>query len=322
LRDGDFTPLYAMMVTLQDRTRAQLTRQKDIGLIKNLEQLRTAESSFNDVFTKQFCYEIRNAVDTGVRTLKTLNIELDKLKFGTDKFRIDWSEWVPEFKAYYDFFCATSEMSDTQEASSLFADPVLSAENCLVRDRLVQLLLSDDEDKAVKELQRVADYRNYRRYEIYKESDTGSHVRLSEWGTGSGGQLETPAYIIHAAVVTNRLKRFEKGNSLHLLVNDESFAKMDEGRARDVLKFLRDNLGMQLICAMPTKHAGAIKPEFSREWSFSRTVADGNGEVGFVSESDERELRSDKLRELWELRRAQVREQAQINFEAAEQAAA
>jgi hypothetical protein len=50
-------------------------------------------------------------------------------------------------------------------------------------------------------------------------------------------------------------------------------------------------------------------------------VADGNGEVGFVSESDERELRSDKLRELWELRRAQVREQAQINFEAAEQAA-
>ena len=28
-----------------------------------------------------------------------------------------------------------------------------------------------------------------------------------------------------------------------------------------------------------------------------------------------------KLRELWELRRAQVREQAQINFEAAEQAA-
>ncbi|SFH86528.1 Uncharacterized protein YPO0396 [Collimonas sp. OK307] len=322
LRDGDFTPLYAMMVTLQDRTRAQLTRQKDIGLIKNLEQLRTAESSFNDVFTKQFCYEIRNAVDTGVRTLKTLNIELDKLKFGTDKFRIDWSEWVPEFKAYYDFFCATSEMSDTQEANSLFADPVLSADNCLVRDRLVQLLLSDDEDKAVKELQRVADYRNYRRYEIYKESDTGSHVRLSEWGTGSGGQLETPAYIIHAAVVTNRLKRFEKGNSLHLLVNDESFAKMDEGRARDVLKFLRDNLGMQLICAMPTKHAGAIKPEFSREWSFSRTVADGNGEVGFVSESDERELRSDKLRELWELRRAQVREQAQINFEAAEQATA
>jgi hypothetical protein len=320
-RDGDFTPLYALMIALQTSARAQLARQKDIGLIKNLEQLRTAESSFNDVFTKQFCYEIRNAVDTGVRTLRTLNIELDKLKFGTDKFRIDWSEWVPEFKAYYDFFCATSELSEAHDSSNLFGTPDLSPENCIVRDRLVQLLLSDDEDRAVKELQRVADYRNYRRYEIYKESDTGSQVRLSEWGTGSGGQLETPAYILHAAVVTNRLKRFEKGASLHLLVNDESFAKMDEGRARDVLKFLRDHLGMQLICAMPTKHAGAIKPEFSREWSFSRTEAEGNGEVGFVSEADERELRSDKLRELWELRRTQVREQAQMAFEAAEQAA-
>ncbi|MEO8169347.1 MAG: SbcC/MukB-like Walker B domain-containing protein [Oxalobacteraceae bacterium] len=323
LRESDFTPLYAQMVALQTRIRAQLMRQKDIGLIKNLEQLRTAESSFNDVFTKQFCYEIRNNVDTGVRTLKTLNVELDKLKFGTDKFRIDWSEWVPEFKAYYDFFCATSEMSeiaDMQGSGSLFDGPDLSPENCQVRDQLVQLLLSEDEDKALKELQRVADYRNYRRYEIYKESDTGSHVRLSEWGTGSGGQLETPAYIIHAAVVTNRLKRFEKGSSLRLLVNDESFAKMDEGRARDVLQFLREHLGMQLICAMPTKHAGAIKPEFSREWSFSRTVADGNGEVGFVSEADQRELHSDQLRALWETRRLQVREQAQIHFEAAEQA--
>ncbi|MGS0742218.1 ATP-binding protein [Glaciimonas sp. GG7] len=317
-RDGDFAPLYALVVKLHASVREQLAHQRGIGLYKNVEKLRTAESSFNDVFTKQFCYEIRNAIDTGVKTLKTLNIELDKLKFGTDKFRIDWSEWIPEFKAYYDFFCATAELSEANDSANLFGASELSAENCAVRDRLVQLLLSDDEERAIKELQRLADYRNYRRYEIYKESDTGSHIRLSEWGTGSGGQLETPAYIIHAAVVTNRLKRFEKGSSLRLLVNDESFAKMDEGRARDVLKFLRDNLGMQLLCAMPTKHAGAIKPEFSREWSFSRTEAEGNGEVGFVSEADERELRSDKLRELWELRRSQVREQAQMKFEMAE----
>jgi uncharacterized protein YPO0396 len=303
------------MIALRDQTRAQLLRQKDIGLVRNLDQLRTAELSFNDVFTKQFCYEIRNGVDAGVRTLKTLNMELAKLKFGADRFRIDWSEWVPEYKAYYDFFCATAELSDSEESASLFGDPQLSAGQRDVRDRLVGLLLSDDEEHALRELQRVADFRNYRRYEIFKESDTGSQVRLSEWGTGSGGQLETPAYIIHAAVVTNKLKHFEKGPSLRLLVNDESFSKMDEVRARDVLKFLRDNLGMQLLCAMPTKHAGAIKPEFCREWSFSRTEAQGNGEVGFVSEADERELRSDRLRELWELRRRQVREQAMIAFE-------
>ncbi|WP_194712663.1 ATP-binding protein [Noviherbaspirillum soli] len=321
-RDGDFGPLYAQMIALRDQTRAQLLRQKDIGLVRNLEQLRTAELSFNDVFTKQFCYEIRNGVDAGVHTLRTLNMELEKLRFGTDRFRIDWSEWVPEYKAYYDFFRATAALSDGEETASLFGDPQLTGEQREVRDRLLGLLLSDDEEHALRELQRVADFRNYRRYEIYKESDTGSRVRLSEWGTGSGGQLETPAYIIHAAVVTNKLKHFEKGPSLRLLVNDESFSKMDEVRARDVLKFLRENLGMQLLCAMPTKHAGAIKPEFCREWSFSRTEAVGNGEVGFVSEADERLLRPDRLRELWELRRRQVREQAKIAFEDGEREAA
>jgi hypothetical protein len=243
---------------------------------------------------------------------------LNKLKFGTDKFRIDWSEWVPEFKEYYDFFSAAYDLSESQESGDLFGGSELSSDNRKVRDRLVGLLLSDDQDRALKELQRIADYRNYRRYEIWKESDSGSRVALSEWGTGSGGQLETPAYIVRAAVVTNRLKHFDKGMNLKLLVNDESFAKMDERRAHDVIKFIRDSLGMQLICAMPTKHAGAIKSEFTKEWCFTRTEAEGNGEVDFISEADERDLNPDKLRELWEARRKQVRLQAQIDFEAEE----
>ena len=317
-RNDDFSPVYGALVQLAAKVRAQLAIQREIGLVKNLDQLRTSEVSFRDVFTKQFCYEIRNTVDIGVRTLKTLNTELERLKFGTDKFSIDWSEWVPEFKAYYDFFSAAYDLSEAQESEDLFATTDLSPANLAVRDQLVGLLLSNEQDKAIKELQRIADYRNYRRYEIWKESDSGSRVALSEWGTGSGGQLETPAYIIRAAVVTNRLKHFDKGMNLKLLVNDESFAKMDERRAHDVIKFIRDSLGMQLICAMPTKHAGAIKSEFTKEWCVTRTEADGNGEVDFVSEADERDLNPDTLRKLWQAQRDQIREQTQMMFEAGE----
>lgn len=319
-RDKDFGLVYGRLVQLLSRIREQLKAQRDIGLVKNLDELKQAESSFKDVFTKQFCYEIRNAVDTGIKTLRALNNELDRLKFGADRFSIDWTVWVPEFKEYYDFFNAAYDLSESQESSDLFGTVELSQENCRVRDRLVSLLLSDEQDKALKELQRMADYRNYRRYEIWKESDSGSRVALSEWGTGSGGQLETPAYIVRAAVVTNRLKHFDKGMKLKMLVNDESFAKMDERRAHDVIRFIRDSLGIQLICAMPTKHAGAIKTEFTKEWSFTRTAAEGNGEVDFVSESDERDLSPDKLRELWEKRRQEVRLQAQMAFEAEQKA--
>lgn len=317
-REGNFAPVYGLLVQLHSNVRNQLRTQKDIGLYKNLVQLRQAEDSFRDVFTKQFCYEIRNSVDTGVRTLKALNNELEKLKFGTDKFRIDWSNWVSEFEEYYKFFSAAYDLAEAQESRGLFDQEALSPENSAVRDRLLALLLSNDQERAQKELQRIADYRNYRRYEIWKESDSGSRVALSEWGTGSGGQLETPAYIVRAAVVTNRLKHFEKGTNLKLLVNDESFAKMDERRAHDVMKFIRDSLGMQLICAMPTKHAGALKSEFTKEWCFTRTEAEGNGEVDFISEADERELNADKLRELWEARRQEVRQQARLLFEADE----
>ena len=318
-RSDNFAPVYGALVELATVVRKQLAVQREIGLVKNLDQLRTSEISFRDVFTKQFCYEIRNTVDIGVRTLKTLNVELERLKFGTDKFSIDWSEWVPEYKAYYDFFSAAYELSEAQESGGdLWGTTDLSQANMSVRDQLVDLLLSNDQDKALKELQRVADYRNYRRYEIWKTSDSGSKVALSEWGTGSGGQLETPAYIIRAAVVTNRLKHFDKGINLKLLVNDESFAKMDERRAHDVIKFIRDSLGMQLICAMPTKHAGAIKSEFTKEWCVTRTEADGNGEVDFISEADERDLNTDALRKLWQAQREQIRQQTQLLFEAGE----
>jgi DNA repair exonuclease SbcCD ATPase subunit len=314
---GDFGPLFAPLVRLRGEVRRQLATQRDIGLAKNVDELRVAEASFRDVFVQQFCVAIRNSVEDGIRTLRMLNDELARLKFGTDRFRIDWSEWVPEYREYYHFFNAAYELADTQEQANLFDSSALSEKDCEIRDRLVGLLLADNQAAALKDLERIADYRQYRRYEIWKESDTGSKVRLSEWGTGSGGQLETPAYIVRAAVVTNRLKHFEKGPSLKLLVNDESFAKMDETRAHDVIKFIRDALGIQLVCAMPTKHTGALKSEFTKEWSFSRTDASDNGEVSYVSEADERDLRPDALRALWDARRAQVREQAKLAFEAA-----
>ena len=317
-----FNVEYSYLVLAKEEIASQFKLQSDSGLVRNIGQLRTAEVSFRDVFTKEFCYRIRNAIDNGVKTLKLLNVELNKLKFGTDRFHIDWDTWVPEYKEYYAFFCAAYDLCDSQEATDLFGTTELSPENCKIRDKLLALLLGEDKDKAIKELKRIADYRNYREYEIWKISDTGSKVALSEWGTGSGGQLETPAYIIRAAVVTNRLKHFDKGSNLRMMVNDESFSKMDEGRAHDVLRLMRDGLGMQLICAMPTNRAGAIKSEFSKEWSFSRTVAGQTGEVGFVSEPDERDLYPDSLRELWDARRTEARHQGQLVFEVNELLAA
>ena len=73
----------------------------------------------------------------------------------------------------------------------------------------MKLLLDADEQRSLRELERLADYRNYHRYEIYKEVEGKPPIALSEYGTGSGGQLETPAYIIRSASITSALRYAE-----------------------------------------------------------------------------------------------------------------
>jgi len=313
-----FDAYYGPLVTLSRAVSHLHTQLEGIGLYSNRAKVEEAERSFHDVFTKQFCVEIKSKVDEGVRVLRQMNHELEKLKFGTDRFSIDWSKWEAEFQDYYGFFSAVAELADSPETIDLFGETELSPKHVEVRDRLVKLLLDPDQDRAGRELLRIADYRNYRHYEIWNFSDTGGRVALSTWGTGSGGQLETPAYIVRAAVVTNRLKLFEKGSSLKLLVNDESFSKMDESRARAVLRYLRDSLGMQIVSAMPTRNAGGLRPEFNREYSFSRVHVPENGELEFILECDERVFKNDKMRDLWERQRHEVRDQARLVFEAVE----
>jgi len=322
LHDGeDFDPCYGPLVQLGRGVGAVHADLEGVGLYNNRNEVEKAERSFHDVFTKQFCVEIKSKVDDGVRTLRQMNAELQHLKFGTDRFIIDWSRWVPEFEDYYGFFKAVTELADSPDTIDLFAADTLTEKHRTVRDRLVKLLLDKDQERAERDLLSIADYRNYRRYEIWNESDSGGRIALSTWGTGSGGQLETPAYIVRAAVVTNRMKLFDKGPCLRLLVSDESFSRMDELRARAVLRYLSESLGLQLVSAMPTRGAGGLRPEFDREFSFSRAGVDEmNGELDFIIECDERLFKKDRMREMWEAHRQKVREQARLAFEAKEPA--
>ncbi len=313
-----FDPYYGPLVHLGSEVHRLHSTLESVGLYNNRAKVEEAERSFHDVFTKQFCVEIKSKVDEGVRALRQLNFELEKLKFGTDRYSIDWSKWEPEFQEYYGFFCAVTELADSPETIDLFGQTELSPKHLEVRDRLVKLLLDQDAERAGRELLRIADYRNYRRYEIWNDSDSGGRIALSTWGTGSGGQLETPAYIVRAAVVTNRMKLFEKGASLKLLVSDESFSKMDEPRARAVLQYLRDSLGLQVISAMPTRNVGGLRPEFDREYNYSRVHVEANGELDFILESDGRIFKQDAMRALWEKQRDEVRQQAKLAFDIAD----
>jgi energy-coupling factor transporter ATP-binding protein EcfA2 len=294
----------------------QALRQRSIGLAENVAKLREAESSFNAVFTTSFCFKVRDEVRQGASTLQKLNRELKNIQFGTDTFELEWT-WVPRLQKVFEFFEAMEGLVDSLEkdAVSIFDSPRLSDEHRQTAQDIRRLLLANDQGSSERALKELADYRNYRRYDIVRHSPVGQ-TKLSTWGTGSGGELETPFYVIRSAVLAHALGHFGRDRrgspALRLMLSDEAFSKMDESRSRSVLQFLSRSLGLQLVVAMPTSKSGAVKPEFDKEFTFSKVLASREGAELFVSEVQEKTIKREPLARLWAAHAEQARESARV----------
>ena len=78
------------------------------------------------------------------------------------------------FSISFNAICGNAyRMTESADALDLFWHNELSDKHLAVRDRLVKLLLDNDQASATRELLCIADYRNYRRYDILNESDGG-----------------------------------------------------------------------------------------------------------------------------------------------------
>lgn len=306
------------LLQVQQAVREQTRRQDGIGLAENLAKLEEAERRFNTVFTSSFCFKVRDDVRSGLNTLRKLNNELKTIQFGVDGYELV-HDWQPRFKRYFDFFEALDSVVDQleKERVAIFDAPQLSAEHRETAQDIKQLLLSQDQIASERALKELADYRNYRRYDIHRIV-AGHRTPMSTWGTGSGGELETPFYVIRAAVLAHALGHFGRTQgapALRLMLSDEAFSKMDESRSRAVLRFLSVNMGLQLIVAMPTSKSGAIKPEFDKEYTFSKLAAEHEGQTVYCSEVHEKDLHREALGRLWEEHARHARAQARADFE-------
>ena len=290
-------------------------RLRNNVLLEKQEQLGKLRDSFNTTFVSDLCHEIHQAINDGERTLEQLNSELEHHRFGADRegFQFDWS-WVPEYKEYWKFFREVTQMPNLGDGTNLF-EVSLSEQSASVRDHLLGLLLEGDEQQALRELERISDYRRYRRYDILKHPEGKQAIRLSEYGTGSGGQLETPAYIIRAAAVTSAF-RFNEGNShLRMVIVDEAFMHMDETRSRQVISYLTETLGLQLIFIMPTSKAGPFLELISNQFVFSKVPsAVAMGELNTRVLVDRQQLNRERITELWNNHRRVIRQQGSLEF--------
>ena len=290
-------------------------RDKNHILAQRHQEIESLRLSFNNAFVSNLCHSIYQAINDGKKTLEELNRELEHHRFGADRerFRFDW-EWVPEFKEYWQFFKAVIDSPSLGEGETLFTMK-LDEKHQRVRERLMSMLLDEDEQKALRDLTRIADYRNYRRYEIYKEPEGKAPIALSQYGTGSGGQLETPAYIIRSAAITSAF-RFNEGNShLRMVLVDEAFSKMDEHRSREVINYLTESLGLQLNFIMPSSKSGPFMDLISNQFVFSKCpTSEPVGELKSRVVLDRQVCDQEKIAMLMANHRRTIRQQASLDF--------
>lgn len=300
---------------LQRQLDKLYNRYKNNILAKRYEELTSLKESFNNAFVTNLCHSIYQAINDGEKTLTSLNDELQHHRFGADResFEFGW-DWLPEFKEYWQFFKAVIDSPSLGDGETLF-DMELSSKHEKVRNRLMAMLLDEDETKALRELARIADYRNYRRYEIYKKPEGKTPIALSQYGTGSGGQLETPAYIIRSAAITSAF-RFSEGKShLRMVLVDEAFSKMDEHRSKEVINYLTESLGLQLMFIMPSSKSGPFMDLISNQFIFSKCpTAEPVGELNTRVLVDRQQCDKEKIAALMANHRRTIRQQASLDF--------
>lgn len=307
--------LFASVCALQREVDRVYNILRNNILAEKHKQLSVLKEAFNNAFVTHLCHSIYQALNDGRRQIEHLNKELQHHRFGADRetFRFD-SDWIPEFRDYARFFEELVKNPTLGDEVTLF-DAELSTKSKKVLDELMSMLLDEDETRAMRELQRIADYRNYRRYEIYKEVEGKEPIPLSEYGTGSGGQLETPAYIIRSAAITSAF-RFAEGNThLRMVLVDEAFSKMDETRSREVINYLTESLGLQLVFIMPTSKCGPYMDLISNEFVFAKVPsAAPRGELKTRVLVDRKQCNQERIKTLWKNHRRTVYQQAELDF--------
>lgn len=295
------------------QVRQVLSLLRDDLLVQNAKSLENARKRFNEAFLTDYCLSMNNLIRAGQDTLERLNKHLERQVFGEEYFQFTM-EWNKEFEEYAQFFRRMAEHAPSAEqGNSLFESGQLSEKDRQIYERIKALLLSEDVEKSQRELLRLSDYRRYRHYDILKHYTSGDHkpISLRRYGTGSGGQTETPSYVTRTAALGAALGWLEGDTHLRFVMIDESFTQLDEQRAGDVIRFLTETMGLQMLFVVPNKSAAPLYNKVDMVIQVTKIPSERpRGELKTRVVVDRKILRRERIDELWQRERTQAEQRA------------
>lgn len=269
-----------MHLLLEKWTIVTLSDLEETKLADLTSKAEGARNEAEQIFRSKFVGLLRDNLARIEDSLSELNSNLKKRAFHGEFYQFK-KEPDPEFAPLVRWI-QTVTQEDQANVGSLFDsqnDP--NSEHFEASRKIQQLLLGGVEGAREVE-ERLADYRNYFRFDVEMRDEHGrNRTTLSQrLGKGSGGEHQAPFYVAIGAALaaTYRIERNHSGElqgGMALALFDEAFSKLDVQNTLNALAFLRD-LGMQALIAAPNEKYPLLAEEMD-------TIVHVNREGGYVS---------------------------------------
>ena len=244
-------------IEAMDQYTAQYDKLRTIDIEDSINRTIEARRKCERTFQEEFISTLRAKIERAKTSLRQLNRALEDKSFQGDhySFIYDASE-DRTFAEYYRILCSNQDYP----TNDIFMEQ-LSEQNRRLMDELFARLVSGNEkENNEKILRDYTDYRKYMKYDIRITHENGDSTLFSKvTREKSGGETQTPFYVIIAASFDQlAISRKGTGNGC-LVLFDEAFSNMDEPRIEAMMHFYR-SLNIQLMIAVPEGRISNIMP--------------------------------------------------------------
>lgn len=260
LNEYNYTYQYEELTTLENINSylQELSKIREQDLIKHKSDVIKFKEQCQITFREDFISQIKDKILSTKEEINNLNKSLKKQTFGKEKYEfIIKKSDNPEMATYYDIIVSGANYN----IHNLFEDNLTIEEQDTMDALFERLTASHTLDSTNKLVEEYTDYRKYMSYDIKVTNEEGNYYYLSNsLREKSGGELQTPFYVIIASSFEQLLKNGRREDSVGcIVIFDEAFNNMDESRIGAMMKFYSD-LKIQLIIAVPPSKLANIAP--------------------------------------------------------------
>lgn len=227
------------------------------ALMEDQAKLEKAKKEATNAFENNYIDAIRANIINEEEHIKSLNKLLANKPFGTDgdiyRFIVTKSK-DKAFGDYYDIFKGNENFVQTD----LFGESLNDRNKALMNELFMKLASNDTDEKTLQDIAKYCDYRRFMNYDIEIINKNGHSLFSKISREKSGGETQTPFYVIIAAsfdqIIRNAPDRKSHGC---LVLFDEAFNNMDAGHIEGIMEYFKQ-LDAQLIIATPTERGKTI----------------------------------------------------------------